>query len=56
MENNERHVQQSTSLHDGAAALVERCTVMARGLVEAAEGKAALVRGGRKGMRLDGRP
>ena len=56
MENNERHVQQSTSLHDGAAALVERCAVMARGLVEAAEGKAALVRGGRKGMRLDGRP
>ena len=56
MENNERHVQQSTSLHDGAAALVERCAVMARGLVEAAEGKSALVRGGRKGMRLDGRP
>ena len=53
MENNERHVQQSTALHDGAAALADRCAVMARGLVEAAEGKSALVRGGRKGMRLD---
>jgi hypothetical protein len=54
MENNERHVQDSTALHDGAAALADRCAVMARGLVEAAEGKSALVRGGRKGMRLDG--
>jgi multimeric flavodoxin WrbA/nitrite reductase/ring-hydroxylating ferredoxin subunit len=54
MENNERHVQESTALHDGAAALADRCAVMARGLVEATEGKSALVRGGRKGMRLDG--
>jgi len=53
MENNERHVQNSVVLHEGAAALVERCAVMARGLVEAAEGRSALVRGGRKGMRLD---
>ena len=53
MENNERSVQQSAVLHEGAAALVERCVTMARGLVEAAEGKSALVRGGRKGMRLD---
>jgi len=53
MENNERQVQNSVVLHEGAAALVERCTVMARGLVEASEGKSALVRGGRKGMRLD---
>ena len=53
MENNERHVQESAALHDGAAALADRCAVMARGLVEAAEGRSALVRGGRKGMRLD---
>ncbi len=53
MENNERYVQQSAVLHEGAAALVERCAAMARGLVEATEGKSALVRGGRKGMRLD---
>jgi len=53
MENNERHVQDSVVLHEGAAALVDRCAVMARGLVEATEGKSALVRGGRKGMRLD---
>ena len=49
MENNERYVQHSAALHEGAAALVERCATMARGLVEAASGKAALVRGGRKG-------
>jgi len=53
MENNERHVQQSSALHEGAAALVERCAAMARDLVAAAEGPSALVRGGRKGMRLD---
>ena len=53
MENNERAVQQSSTLHEGAAALVERCVTMASGLVEAAQGKSALVRGGRKGMRLD---
>jgi nitrite reductase/ring-hydroxylating ferredoxin subunit/multimeric flavodoxin WrbA len=54
MENNERHVQQSTALHEGAAALVERCAAMASSLVELAEGPSALVRGGRKGMRIDG--
>lgn len=54
MENNERHVQQSTALHEGAAALVERCAAMACSLVELAEGPGALVRGGRKGMRIDG--
>ena len=53
MENNERYVQHSTALHEGAAALVERCAAMARGLVEAASGKTALVRGGRKGARLE---
>ncbi|MEZ5417387.1 MAG: NAD(P)H-dependent oxidoreductase [Vicinamibacterales bacterium] len=56
MENNEREVQRSTQLHEGAAALVERCAAMARTLIEAAEGPRALVRGGRKGMRLDGAP
>ncbi len=56
MENNERDVQQSTALHEGAAALVDRCAAMARGLVAAAEGESALVRGGRKGMRLDVTP
>ena len=53
MENNERYVQQSAALHEGAAALVERCITMAKGLVEATEGKRALVRGGRKGARFD---
>ena len=56
MENNERHVQQSVALHEGAAALVERCAVMAGDLVAAVEGPSALVRGGRKGMRLDAGP
>jgi hypothetical protein len=56
MENNEREVQRSTQLHEGAAALVERCAAMARTLIEAADGPRALVRGGRKGMRLDGAP
>ncbi len=56
MENNQRYVQQSTALHAGAAALVDRCAVMARDLVAAAEGTGALVRGGRKGMRLDVTP
>ena len=56
MENNERYVQQSAALHEGAAALVDRCAVMARGLVATAEGESALVRGGRKGMRLEVTP
>ena len=56
MENNQRDVQRSAALHAGAAALVDRCAVMARGLVAAAEGTGALVRGGRKGMRLDVTP
>ena len=56
MENHERSVQQSVALHEGAVALVARCAAMARGLVEAAQGTSALVRGGRKGLRLDVTP
>ena len=56
MENNEREVRRSTQLHDGAEALVTRCVLMARALVEAEEGPRALVRGGRKGMSLDAPP
>lgn len=52
MENNQLYVQRSTQLHDGAAALVERCATMARELVEAASGASALIPGGRKGARL----
>ena len=43
----------STSLHEGAAALVGRCAAMARVMIESALGEGALVRGGRKGHHLD---
>lgn len=56
MENNERYVQQSVALREGAAALVGRCVAMARDFVTAADGPRALVRGGRKGMRLEVTP
>jgi nitrite reductase/ring-hydroxylating ferredoxin subunit/multimeric flavodoxin WrbA len=53
MEQNQRAVQQSTLLHDGAAALAHRCVEMARMMVSSSLGEHALVRGGRKAHRLD---
>lgn len=49
MENNERYVQQSQALHEGAAALMKRCTEMAKVMITTTLGEHALVRGGRKG-------
>ena len=53
MENNEQHVRNSKLLHDGATALVRRSADMARVMIESTLGQHALVRGGRKGHRLD---
>jgi hypothetical protein len=53
MENNEKHVRESRSLHDGAAALVQRCAEMAGVMIETSLGKQAFVSGGRKGNALD---
>jgi multimeric flavodoxin WrbA len=53
MENNERYVQSSTLLHDGAAALVRRCAEMATVMIQGTLGEGALMRGGRKGNPLD---
>ena len=52
MENNEQHVRNSKFLHDGAVALVRRSADMARVMIESL-GQDALVRGGRKGHKLD---
>ncbi len=52
MQNNQRYVQQSTALHDGAAALARRCAEMARVMISGDLGAQALVRGGRKGHDL----
>jgi nitrite reductase/ring-hydroxylating ferredoxin subunit/multimeric flavodoxin WrbA len=54
MENNERYVQQSQALHEGAAALVQRSTEMAKVMITSALGEGALVRGGRKGYQPRG--
>ena len=53
MENNEQYVRDSKFLHDGAAALLRRSADMARVMIESSLGQDALVRGGRKGHRLD---
>jgi nitrite reductase/ring-hydroxylating ferredoxin subunit/multimeric flavodoxin WrbA len=53
MENNERYVQSSALLHDGAAALVRRCAEMAQVMIQGTLGEGALIRGGRKGNPLD---
>ena len=53
MENNVRHVQSSSLLHDGAAALVRRCAEMAQVMIQGTLGEGALIRGGRKGHPLD---
>jgi multimeric flavodoxin WrbA/nitrite reductase/ring-hydroxylating ferredoxin subunit len=53
MENNTRYVMGSQFLHDGAAALVERCTEMARLLVAGTLVEGAVPPGGRKAHELD---
>jgi len=53
MENNERFVQNSASLHDGAAALARRCVEMAQVMITGTLGEGALTRGGRKGQQLE---
>jgi multimeric flavodoxin WrbA len=53
MENNEKFVQHSTSLHDGAAALARRCAEMAQVMITSSLGEGALTRGGRKGHQLE---
>jgi multimeric flavodoxin WrbA len=53
MENNEREVQSSSMLHEGAAALVGRCADMAKVMIESTLGEGALKPGGRKGHSLD---
>jgi multimeric flavodoxin WrbA len=55
MENNQSYVQNSTALHEGAAALARRCAEMARVMIEKDLGGQALTRGGRKGHELDTR-
>ncbi len=55
MENNQRHVQQSTLLHEGAAALAQRCVDMARVMISTSLGEHALVPGGRKAHSIDRR-
>ncbi len=52
MQNNQRAVQNSTALHDGAAALARRCVEMAGVMIAGELGAQALVRGGRKGHDL----
>jgi multimeric flavodoxin WrbA len=55
MENNERYVRESVSLHEGAAALVSRCVDTASLMIKGSLGAGALSRGGRKGHELDTR-
>jgi multimeric flavodoxin WrbA len=55
MENNERFVRESVSLHEGAAALVSRCVDTASLMIKGSLGAGALSRGGRKGHELDTR-
>ena len=55
MENNERYVRESVSLHEGAAALVSRCVDTASLMIKGSLGTGALSRGGRKGHELDTR-
>ncbi len=53
MENNERAVQGSQALRDGAAKLVARAAATARVMIEGALCEGAHVRGGRKAHRLE---
>jgi hypothetical protein len=52
MENNEKAVQGSAALHEGAAALARRCFEMAQVMITSSLGEGALSRGGRKGHAL----
>jgi multimeric flavodoxin WrbA len=52
MENNEKAVQGSVALHEGAAALARRCVEMAQVMITGSLGEGALIRGGRKGHAL----
>jgi hypothetical protein len=52
MENNEKAVQGSAALHEGAAALARRCVEMAQVMITSSLGEGALIRGGRKGHAL----
>ena len=52
MERNQESVQQSTALHDGAAALGRRCAAMAQVMITTSLGENALTRGGRKAHQL----
>ncbi len=54
MENNVRIVRQSAELHEGAAALAQRCLVTSRALLDARVAKDRVSRGGRKAHRLGG--
>ena len=53
MENNQRHVQESAVLREGAAALARRAVATARVMIEGSLCEDALVRGGRKAHRLE---
>ena len=55
MENNERYVRESVSLHEGVAALMSRCVDTASLMIKGSLGAEALSRGGRKGHELDTR-
>lgn len=52
MENNIRHVRESTDLHDGVRALVDRAVEMAEVVLEGRVGTQTPPRGGRKAQRL----
>jgi multimeric flavodoxin WrbA len=52
MERNQEVVRQSAALREGAAALVRRCSDMARTMIESSLGANALTRGGRKAHAL----
>jgi nitrite reductase/ring-hydroxylating ferredoxin subunit/multimeric flavodoxin WrbA len=53
MENNERYVRESVSLHEAAVALMSRCVDTASELIKGSLGAEALSQGGRKGHELD---
>jgi multimeric flavodoxin WrbA len=55
MENNERYVRESASLHEAAEGLASRSVATASALITGSLGESALCRGGRKGHALDTR-
>ena len=56
MERNNREVQESLELREGAEALVTRAADLARLMLEARVAPAPLARGGRKAHQLDSEP